>query len=103
MGAQGLNCLRALTQTANWCAEDGHVLLSPPSPLQRLYAHMMLLDVDFVGGDFNMAVKGPLADVFSDSELMARRGQHRLHGVPMHAPASVPVARQQAWGPHFPR
>ena len=27
------------------------------SLLQRLYAHMKLLDVDFVGGDFNMAVK----------------------------------------------
>ena len=41
------------------------------SLLQRLYAHMKLFDVDFVGGDFNMAVKGPLADVFRDSEFMA--------------------------------
>ena len=32
---------------------------------------MKLFDVDFVGGDFNMAVKGPMADVFSDSEFMA--------------------------------
>ena len=38
---------------------------------QRLYAHMKLFDVDFVGGDFNMAVKGPVADVFSDAEFMA--------------------------------
>ena len=29
------------------------------SPLQRLHAHMKLFDVDFVGGDFNIAVKGP--------------------------------------------
>ena len=41
------------------------------SLLQRLYAHMKLFDVDFVGGDFNMAVKGPVADVFSDAEFMA--------------------------------
>ena len=32
---------------------------------------MKLFDVDLVGGDFNMAVKGPAADVFSDAELMA--------------------------------
>ena len=32
---------------------------------------MKLLDVDFVGGDFNMAVKGPLADVLSDPEFVA--------------------------------
>ena len=37
---------------------------------QRLYANMELLEVDFVGGDFNMAVKGPVADVFSDVEFM---------------------------------
>ena len=41
------------------------------SLLQRLYAHMELFDVDFVGGDFNMAVKGPVADVLSDPEFMA--------------------------------
>ena len=40
------------------------------SLLQRLYAHMKLLDVDFVGGDFKMAVKGPVADVFSDVDFM---------------------------------
>ena len=42
------------------------------SLLQRLYAHMKLFDVDFVGGDFNRAVKGPVADVFSDPEFMAQ-------------------------------
>ena len=41
------------------------------SLLQRLYVHMKLFDVEFVGGDFNMAVKGPVADVFSDAEFMA--------------------------------
>ena len=41
------------------------------SLLQRLYAHMKLLEVDIVGGDFNMAVKGPVAEVFSDAEFMA--------------------------------
>ena len=41
------------------------------SLIQRLYAHMKLLEVDFVGGDFNKAVKGPVADVFSDAEFMA--------------------------------
>ena len=43
------------------------------SLLQRLYAHMNLLEVDFVGGDFNMAVRGPIADVFSDTEFMGPR------------------------------
>ena len=41
------------------------------SLLQRLYAHMKLFDVDFVGGDFNMALKGPVADVFSDPEFIS--------------------------------
>ena len=40
------------------------------SLLQRLYAHMKMLDVDFIGGDFNLAVRGPVADVFSDTEFM---------------------------------
>ena len=43
------------------------------SLLQHLYAHMKLCEVDFVGGDFNRAVKGPVADVFSDAEFMAPR------------------------------
>ena len=41
------------------------------SLLQRFYAHMKMLDVDFIGGDFNLAVKDPVADVFSDAEFMA--------------------------------
>ena len=40
------------------------------SLLQRLYARVKLLDVDFVGGDFNMALKGSVAVVFSDAEFM---------------------------------
>ena len=40
------------------------------SLLQRLYAHMKMLDVDFIGGNFNLAVRGPVADVFSDTEFM---------------------------------
>ena len=39
--------------------------------LRRLHAHMVRLDVDFVGGDLNMAVKRPVADVFNDAEFMA--------------------------------
>ena len=41
------------------------------SLLQRLCAHMRLLDVDFVGGDFNMAAKSTVADMFSDPEFKA--------------------------------
>ena len=32
---------------------------------------MMGLDVDFIGGDFNMAVNGPVATVFNDQEFQA--------------------------------
>ena len=32
---------------------------------------MARLDVDFVGGDFNMAVNSPVAAVFDDQEFMA--------------------------------
>ena len=39
--------------------------------LPRLFAHMKLLEVDFVGGDFNRAAKSIVPDVFSDSEFMA--------------------------------
>ena len=39
--------------------------------LQRLYAHMKLLKVDFVRGDFNRAAKSIVADVFSDPEFLA--------------------------------
>ena len=41
------------------------------SLLQHLYAHMILLGVEFVGGDFNSAAKGIIADIFSDPEFMA--------------------------------
>ena len=42
-----------------------------PPHSQRLYAHMILLGVEFVGGDFNNAAKGIIADIFSDPEFMA--------------------------------
>ena len=63
-------------KTVAFCSVHLHNVLAKKrdaatSLLQRLYAHMRLLDVDFVGGDFNMAVKGPAADVFSDPEFMA--------------------------------
>ena len=32
---------------------------------------MILLGVEFVGGDFNSAAKGIIADIFSDPEFMA--------------------------------
>ena len=31
---------------------------------------MKMLDVDFMGSDFNMALRGPVADAFSDTEFM---------------------------------
>ena len=59
--------------------QDSHILHevvarkrdAATSLLQRLCAHMRLLDVDFVGGDFNMAAKGTVADMFSDPEFKA--------------------------------
>ena len=42
------------------------------SLLQRLYAHTKMLDGDSIGGDFNLAVRGPVADVFSDTEFMCQ-------------------------------
>ena len=45
-----------------------------------VHAHMKLFDVDFVGGDFDMAVNGPVVDVFSDAEFMAP-GSSPLWGV----------------------
>ena len=82
VGSYSFGRLRSPTQTTGWCSQNGHVLLSPPTqhgrqettpPLRSFsdYANMKLFDVDFVGGDFNMAVKGPAADVFSDAEFMA--------------------------------
>ena len=41
------------------------------SLLQRFYAHLKLLEVDVVGGNFNRAARGTIADVFSDPEFMA--------------------------------
>ena len=63
-------------KTVTFCSAHLHNVVAKKrdaatSLLQRLYAHMKLFDVDFVGGDFNMAVKGPVADVFSDAEFMA--------------------------------
>ena len=63
-------------KTVTFCSVHLHNVVAnkrdaATSLLQRLYAHMKLFDVDFVGGDFNMAVKGPVADVFSDAGFMA--------------------------------
>ena len=65
-------------KTVTFCSVHLHNVVAKKrdaatSLLQRLYAHMKLLDVDIVGGDFNMAVKGPVADVFSDAEFMGTR------------------------------
>ena len=64
-------------KTVTFCSVHLHNVVAKKrdaatSPLQRLYAHMKLFDVDFVGGDFNMAVKGPVADVFSDAEFIGQ-------------------------------
>ena len=65
------------------------------------------LDVDFIGGDFNLAVRGPVADVFSDIEFMgpgtiplwrageSATGRLRLHGLGMYAPATVLLVCQE--------
>ena len=37
------------------------------SPLQRVHAHKIRLDVDVIGGDFNMEVNGLVFVVFSDA------------------------------------
>ena len=63
-------------KTVTFCSVDLHNVVAKKrdaaiSHLQRLHAHMKLFDVDLVGGDFNMAEKGPAADVFSDAEFMA--------------------------------
>ena len=62
-------------QTVTLCSVHLHNVVAKKrdaatSLLQRLYAHMKMLDVDFIGGDFNTAVRGPVADVFSDTEFM---------------------------------
>ena len=63
-------------KTVTFCSVHLHNVVAKKrdaatSLLQRLYAHMKLFDVDFVGGDFNRAVKEPEADVFSYAEFMA--------------------------------
>ena len=63
-------------KTVTFCTVHLHNVVAkkrdaPTSLLQHLYAHMKRFDVDFVGGDFNMAVKGRVADVFSGAEFMA--------------------------------
>ena len=68
--------LAGAPKTVTFCSVHLHNVVAKKrdaatSLLQRLYAHMKLFDVDFVGGDFNMAVKGPVADMFSDAEFMA--------------------------------
>ena len=64
-----------LPKTVTFCSVPLHNVVekkrgAATSLLQRLYAHMKMLDVDFIGGDFNLAVRGPVADVFSDTEFM---------------------------------
>ena len=63
-------------KTVTFCSVHLHNVVAKKrdaatSLFQRLYAHMKILDVDFVGGDFNKAMKGPVSDVFSDAEFMA--------------------------------
>ena len=68
--------------------------------------------VDFIGGDFNLAVRGPVADVFSDTEFMGpgtiplwgsgefATGRHRLHGLHMYAPTTVLLVCQEPRDSH---
>ena len=37
--------------------------------LQRLHGYMRELNVDFIGGDFNMSAFSSVGDVFSDTEF----------------------------------
>ena len=50
------------------------------SLLQRLYAHMVQHNVDFIGGDFNMSAFSTVGGVFSDPEFRAP-GNALLWGV----------------------
>ena len=61
--------------------QSGFVLGSPPQRAgqetkwrhlasQRLNARMIDLEVGFIGGDFSMAVKGPVAAAFNDLKFM---------------------------------
>ena len=83
MGSQGLGGLWAFTQATNWSSQDDHLVHGATAHCSRqetrrshlipatFYAHMKLLEVDFVGGDFNRAAKSTIADVFSDPEFIA--------------------------------
>ena len=81
--------------------------------LRRLHAHMVRLDVDFVGGDLNMVVKWPVADVFNNAEFMAPRssplwGAGGLEGAKADCTGflcmprrPLPLAHPQTWGPYI--
>ena len=67
---------------------------------------MKLLDVDFVGGDFNRAGKGTFADVFSDPEFMAPSsillwGAGGPEGDNADCTGFLCMARPQTWGSHI--
>ena len=64
------------------------------SLLQRLYAHMVQHNVDFIGGDFNMSAFSTVGDVFSDPEFRCppsgpERLLQRPHRLSYHAQASI--------------
>ena len=126
MESQGLGCLWTSAQTRR--SQDSHILHgkvvarkrdAATSLLQRLCAHIFLFDVDFVGGDFYMAAKGTVADMFSDPEfkapgttplwgagglegaLVVLKEQCGLHGVSTHATPTVPLAHPHTRGPHI--
>ena len=83
VGLRSFGCPRSPAQTTSWrsqavtfCSVHLHNVVvkkrDVPTPLlQRLHAHMVRLDVDLVGGDFNISVNGPVADVFNDPEFTA--------------------------------
>ena len=78
---------------------------TPPLRSFSVYAHMKLFDVDFVGGVFNLAVKGPVADVFSDAEFMAPGssplwGAGGPEGDNVDCTGFLCIPRRPAWGPH---
>ena len=62
------------------------------SLLQRLYAHTKMLDGDFIGGDFNLAVRGPVADVFSDTEFMCQGT------IPLRRAGNLPIDASDCTG-----
>ena len=66
-------CPWSPAKTPCWRARDALGLFGPPAQRRCqearrshfLHAHTVRLDVDFVGGDVNMAVNGPVAAVFN--------------------------------------